>query len=144
MRISSSARIGIVAIFIGIGTFAASNYWLANPEYWWYESEYFDLLVFSLALIAIGLVLLIRSVTAFIAQQQEEVGSCLPRFVTHRWSPRARLERWPRSHRAFASLLSVRPSSNLSTAGLLYALTFFLAFVSIWVLSSDYRHPGGL
>src|SRR5579872_92759 len=142
MHISSSARIGIVAIIVGIGTLAASNYWLASLESWWYESEYFDLLVFSLALIAIGLVLVIRSSVAFITQQK--VGSCLPPFAPHRWSPRARLERRPRPHRAFASLLSVRPSSSLPTVGLLYALTFFLVFVSIWVLTSDYRHPGGL
>lgn len=142
MRIPSSARIGIVAIVIGIGALAASNYWLASLEYWWYESEYFDLLVFSLALVAIGLVLVIRSGTAFITQQK--AGSCLPSFVPHRWSPRARLERRPRPHRAFASLLSVRPSSNLPTAGLLYALTFFLIFVSVWVLSLDYQHSGGL
>jgi hypothetical protein len=142
MRISSSARIGIVAIISGIGTLAASNYWLANLECWWYESEYFDLLVFSLALIAVGLVLVIRSGTAFITQQKAV--SYLPRFVAHRWSPQARLERRPRPQRAFASLLSVRPSSNLPTAGLLYALTYFLIFVSIWILSLDHRHSGGL
>ena len=141
MRIPASARIGIVAIVFGISALAASNYWLANLD-WWYESEDFDLLVFSLAMIAIGLVLVIRSGTAFITQQK--AGSCLPRFVPHRWSPRARLERRPRPHRAFASLLSVRPSSNLPTAGLLYALTFFLIFVSIWVLSLDHGHSGGL
>lgn len=142
MRIPSSARIGIVATVIGIGMLAASNYWLGNSEYWWYESEYFDLVVFSLALVAIGLVLVIRSGTTFITQQK--AGSCLPRFVPHRWSLRARLERRPRPHRAFPSLLSVGPSSNWPAAGLLYALTFFLIFVSVWVLSLDYRHSGGL
>ncbi|MGB6822169.1 MAG: hypothetical protein WBE21_08820, partial [Candidatus Acidiferrales bacterium] len=83
-----------MATVIGIGMLAASNYWLGNSEYWWYESEYFDLVVFSLALVAIGLVLVIRSGTAFITQQK--AGSCLPRFVPHRWSPRARFERRPR------------------------------------------------